>query len=255
MYISILGPMLVGDGDRTVGLRAKKIRVMLTMLALNPGQVVAFDELIDELWGEAPLKNARNALQANVKRMRRSLGELGLDSPEKPLIRTVDNGYLLEAPDDALDAYRFLRTAEKGASLVSRDPQESMDLLRKSLSMWRGPALLDASDGPRCRAVALRLDEQRKTAREDLIEAQLQAGEAGVVVAELKQLLAQYPERERFSEQLMIALYRCGRQSEAVDIFHRTRKWLDQELGLKPSRRLHHVYQAILVQDPSLCDM
>ncbi|MGW7085424.1 AfsR/SARP family transcriptional regulator [Streptomyces sp. NPDC054871] len=252
VYISILGPLLMGDGRNTVGLRAKKNRVMLAMLALNPGHVVAFDELIDELWGEAPLKNARNALQANVKRMRKSLGELGLEAPDQVLIRTVDNGYVLDASEDALDAYRFLRKAEKGASLVAERPHEAMELLRESLAMWRGPALLDASDGPRCRAVALRLDEQRKTVREDLIAAQLQAGEAGVVVAELKQLLAQYPERERFSEQLMIALYRCGRQSEAVDIFHRTRKWLDEELGLKPSRQLYGLYQAILMQDPSL---
>ncbi|MFF4399818.1 BTAD domain-containing putative transcriptional regulator [Streptomyces sp. NPDC001480] len=225
---------------------------MLTMLALNAGQVVAFDELIDELWGEAPLKNTRNALQANVKRMRKSLVELGLEGPDQTLIRTVDNGYMLDVPDDALDAHRFLRMAERGAGLVNERPLEARDVLRESLAMWRGPALLDVSDGPRCRAVALRLDEQRKTAREDLIEAQLRAGEAGVVVAELKQLLAQYPERERFSEQLMIALYRCGRQSEAVDIFHRTRRWLDEELGLQPSRRLHTLYQAILMQDPSL---
>ncbi|CAM5660446.1 DNA-binding transcriptional activator of the SARP family [Streptomyces sp. KS_5] len=252
VYISILGPLLIGDGQRTVGLRAKKIRVMLTMLALNPGQVVAFDELIDELWGEVPLKNTRNALQANVKRMRKALAEFGFEDPDQTLIRTVDNGYMLDVPEEALDAHRFLRMAEKGAGLVGARPYEARDLLRQSLSMWRGPALLDVSDGPRCRAVALRLDEQRKTAREDLIEAQLQAGEAGVVVAELKQLLAQYPERERFSEQLMIALYRCGRQSEAIDIFHRTRKWLDEELGLKPSRRLHSTYQAILMQDPSL---
>ncbi|ALO95665.1 Pathway specific regulatory protein [Streptomyces hygroscopicus subsp. limoneus] len=252
VHISILGPLLIGDGQRTIGVRAKKIRVMLTMLALNPGQVVGFDELIDELWGEAPLKNTRNALQANVRRMRKSLAELGFPDGEEGLIRTVDNGYMLDVPQEALDAYRFLRLAEQGATLVAREPHESVRLLRESLAMWRGPALLDVSDGPRCRAVALRLDEQRKTAREDLIQAQLQAGEAGVVVAELKQLLAQYPERERFSEQLMIALYRCGRQSEAVDIFHRTRKWLDDELGLKPSKRLHTLYQAILMQDPSL---
>lgn len=252
MHISILGPLLIGDGQRTVGLRAKKNRVMLTMLALNAGQVVAFDELIDELWGEAPLKNARNALQANVKRMRKSLAELGLERPDQELIRTVDNGYMLDVSEQEVDAYRFLRTAEKGANLVKDRPYEAMETLRGALAMWRGPALLDTSDGPWCRAVALRLDEQRKTAREDLISAQLQAGEAKTVVAELKQLLGQYPERERFSEQLMIALYRCGRQSEAVDIFHRTRKWLDDELGLKPSRRLHHLYQAILMQDPSL---
>lgn len=252
MYISILGPLLIGDGQRTVGIRAKKNRVMLTMLALNIGQVVTFDELIDELWGEAPLKNTRNALQANVKRVRRSLAELGLGGPGHELIRTVDNGYTLNIPADAVDAYRFLQTAGKGAGLVVDRPHEATDLLREALGMWRGPALLDTSDGPWCRAVALRLDEQRKTAREDLIAAQLQLGEAGTVVAELKQLLAQYPERERFSEQLMIALYRCGRQSEAVDVFHRTRKWLDQELGLKPNSRLHHLYQAILMQDPSL---
>ncbi|RFU82517.1 SARP family transcriptional regulator [Streptomyces triticagri] len=252
MHIGILGPLLVGDGTRSVALRAKKIRVMVAMLALNPGRVVAFDELMDELWGEAPLKNARNALQANVKRLRKSLGELGLDDSEQGRVQTVDNGYLLDVPEDALDAYRFLRTAERGAALVDGRPHEAITLLRESLAMWRGPALLDASDGPRCRAMALRFDEQRRAVREDLISAQLQIGDAAAVIPELQQLLAQYPERERFSEQLMLALYRCGRQTEAIDIFHRTRRQLDLELGLKPSRRLAGLYQAILIQDPAL---
>lgn len=250
MHISILGPLLVGDGQRTTGLRAKKIRVMLAMLALNPGQVVSFDELIDELWADVPLKNARNALQANATRLRKTLESLGPEG--SGLLHTVENGYVLNAPADVLDAQRFLQTSEQGAMVVNSRPQEAIAILQDSLALWRGPALLDASDGPRCRAAALRLDEQRKTARDNLIEAQLQAGEAGVVVPQLQQLLAQHPERERFSEQLMTALYQSGRQSEAIDIFHRTRKWLDRELGLKPSRRLSHLYQAILTQDPSL---
>ncbi len=252
MEISVLGPLLVGDGLTTVRIGAKKIRVMLAMLAMNAGQVVPFDELIDEMWGEAPLKNARNALQANVTRMRKVLGTLDVGVADQPVIHTVENGYMLELPHNGLDANRFMRDSEQGAGLIEARPQEAVALLRRSLELWRGPALLDASDGPRCRAAGLRLDEQRKTAREDLIAAQLRVGDAGIVVPELQQLLAQYPERERFSELLMLALYRCGRQTEAINIFHRTRKWLDQELGLKPGRGLHHLYQAILTQDPTL---
>lgn len=222
------------------------------MLALRTGQVVSFDELIDELWGETPLRNARNALQANVTRMRRSLGQLGLDASEQGVIRTVGSGYLLSMPTDGLDANRFLQQAKEGHNLIRRQPEKAVKLLQGALAMWHGPALVDVGDSPRCRAAALRLDEQRRLAHEDLIAAQLVAGEADAVVPELRQLHAEYPERERFSQQLMLALYRTGRQSEAIDIFHSTRRRLDEELGLLPGHELYRLYQAILTQDASL---
>ncbi|WP_084725482.1 AfsR/SARP family transcriptional regulator [Streptacidiphilus melanogenes] len=252
MYVAILGPLRVGAGNTSAILGAKKIRATLAMLALRAGQVVSFDELIDELWGETPLKNARNALQANVTRMRRSLGQLGLDSGEQGVVRTVGNGYLLSMPATSLDANRFLQQVREGHDLVGCQPEKAAERLRGSLAMWHGPALVDVGDGPRCRAAALRLDEQRRLAHEDLISAQLASGEAGAVVPELRQLHAEHPERERFSEQLMLALYRTGRQSEAIDIFHRTRRRLDEELGLLPGRELNRLYQAILTQDASL---
>ncbi|WP_223244517.1 AfsR/SARP family transcriptional regulator [Streptomyces sp. CBMA156] len=231
---------------------AKKVRMALAVLALRAGQVVSFDELIDELWGETLLKNTRNSLQGIVARMRRSLGRIGLDATDQGVVRTVGNGYVLDMPADRLDANRFLQQAREGRSLIGLSPHKAAELLRGALAMWYGPALVDVGDGQRCRAAALRLDEQRRLVQEDLISAQLEAGEAGAVVPELKQLHAEHPERERFSEQLMLALYRTGRQSEAIDTFHRTRKQLDDEMGLLPSRQLQRLYQAIISQDASL---
>ncbi len=248
----MLGPLRARSGTETAALGAKKARMALTVLALRAGQVVGFDELIDELWGEAPLKNTRNSLQGIVARMRRSLGRIGLDGTDRGVVRTVGNGYVLGMPADRLDANRFLQQAREGRDLIGHSPRKAAELLRGALAMWYGPALVDIADGQRCRAAALRLDEQRRIVQEDLIAAQLEAGEAGAVVPELKQLHAEHPERERLSEQLMIALYRTGRQYEAIDTFHRTRRRLDAEMGLLPSLHLQRLYQAIITQDASL---
>ncbi|WP_019631223.1 AfsR/SARP family transcriptional regulator [Actinomadura atramentaria] len=250
MEVAVLGPLLLSDGRQSFNIRAAKLRTLLALLALNAGQVVTADELIDELWGEKPLSDAKNSLQANIARLRRILADLRLESPEDPLVRTVDNGYMLAVADEDVDSTPFLRRADRAISLVNARPEEAIALLRAALGLWRGSALLNVVEGPRCRAAALALDERRKSAQEDLITARLQAGNAREVVPELRELISQHPERERFSEQLMLALYRCGRQSEAIDVFHRTRNWLDRELGLLPGRGLSRIYQAILVQEP-----
>jgi DNA-binding SARP family transcriptional activator len=252
MQVAVLGPLLLSDGKRSFNIRAAKLRTMLALLSLNIGQVITADELIDEIWGEKPLKDAKNSLQANIARMRKILMELGFESPEDSIIQTLDNGYVLNIPADNVDSNVFLSRTERAATMIKSRPHEAVELLRSSLSLWRGAALLNVTDGARCRAAALRLDDRRKAAQEDLITAQLAIGDARGVVPRLQQLLAQHPEHERFSEQLMLALYRCGRQTEAIDVFHRTRSWLDEELGLLPSRGLNQIYQAILVQDPQL---
>lgn len=234
-----------------MGVAARQVRTLLALLALSPGAPVAFDQLAEELWAGKQVANARNALQANVVRLRKLL-ELFTDQPGDELVRTVSSGYVLDVPAEAVDAHRFRELADRGSVLALRRPEEAIELLERALRLWHGPALFDVGDGLRFRVEAARLDERRLGAREDLIAAKLASGEDRGVVSELKQLTAEYPERERFSEQLMVALYRNGRQTEALDVFHHTRRRLASELGLEPGRAMRRLYQAILVHDQVL---
>jgi DNA-binding SARP family transcriptional activator len=142
--------------------------------------------------------------------------------------------------------------AERGALLVKDDPGRAIVILQSALSLWHGPALTDTGDGFLCKSGAVRLEERRISAQEDLASVRLQVGDDRIAVTELQQLVGRYPERERFSEQLMLALYRCGRQMEALAVFHSTRRWLSIELGLEPNRALEIMYRAILAHDPIL---
>lgn len=224
---------------------------MLALLALSPGRTVSSDQIEDELWAGRRMANARNALQANVVRLRRFLAPItGLKGDE--LIRTVGGGYLLDVPPESVDAHRFLRWADTGAELVRTDPARAVVLLEEALALWRGPALLDAHDGLRIRIGAADLEERRITAYEDLVTAKLGVDAPRISVPELRQAAADHPERERLSELLMLALYREGRQSEALDVFHRARRRLAGDLGLEPGPALHSAYQAILEQDELL---
>ncbi|MEU3712665.1 AfsR/SARP family transcriptional regulator [Streptomyces catenulae] len=230
---------------------SKRAGVVLTLLALSPGTPVVFDQIVDELWAGRSMANARNALQANVGRLRKFLKAVtGLDGDR--LIRTVGSGYVLDVPHDVVDAHRFAALADTGAALVDRDPVEAVVTLESALSLWRGPALLDTCDGLRCRVHATHLEERRITAYEDLTAAKLRVPGERVSLTEIRQLAAEHPGRERLSELLMFALYRDGRQAEALEIFHGARRRLADDLGLEPGRGLHRAYQAILMQDDEL---
>ncbi|MFF8290564.1 BTAD domain-containing putative transcriptional regulator [Streptomyces sp. NPDC016309] len=230
---------------------SKRVSSVLALLALAPGQPVPVDQLMDELWGDERMANAKNALQANVTRLRRLLASVaGRDG--RDLVRTVGTGYVLDVPAESVDAHRFAGLADRGAALVGPDPALAVRLLEKALGMWRGSALLDVSEGFRCRSASVRLEERRLTAHEDLVTAKLAVGVERVPVPELRQLAAEHPGRERLSELLMLALYRDGRQTEALDVFHRARRRLAEDLGVEPGRSLHAVYEAILHQDDTL---
>ncbi len=136
------------------------------------------------------------------------------------LLRTAGNGYLLDTPADSVDAHRFLELAGTGAELAATDPARAIDTLEAALALWRGPALLDTYEGMRCRIQAAHLEERRITAYEDLTAARLSVDAARVPVSELRQLAAEHSGRERLSELLMLALYRDGRQAEALEVFH-----------------------------------
>jgi DNA-binding SARP family transcriptional activator len=251
MEIQILGSLAVTHGESRYGVASTRVRTILALLAVSPGTPLPFDQLVDELWADRPMGNARNALQANVGRLRKLLESVtGRRGDE--LVRTVGSGYALEIPVESVDSRRFLDLAAQGAAHVEHQPAKAVRLLEAALGLWRGPALFDVCDGMRCRIEAAQLDERRLSVREDLITAKLANGEERGIVPELRQLAAEHPERERFSEQLMLALYRDGRQTEALDVFHRARRRLASELGLEPGRALRRLYQAILVQDQVL---
>jgi DNA-binding SARP family transcriptional activator len=253
VQIELLGTVSVTVEGYRHPVRADKVRGLLAALALNPGWPVSLDELVDELWPrDKTLGNARNAVQAHAARLRRCLDSWCRPQTGSALLRTVGNGYLLDLPPDHVDGNRFLDLVMRGAADLDDHPQRAADLLQRGLQLWRGPALIDAGDGPRCRAAAELYEERRVTAWEDLISARLALGQERRAVPELRQLVTRYPLRERFCEQLMLALYRCGRQSEALELFHRTRRRLDSELGLEPGPPLRRRYAEILSHDPVL---
>ncbi|MFD2467427.1 AfsR/SARP family transcriptional regulator [Amycolatopsis silviterrae] len=248
MRVDVLGPLTIAAGPRVREITQAKVGAILAVLALSPGAPVSSTRLIEEVWSGKPVRDARNTLQANVKRLRRIVGAVtGRRGDE--LIRTVGGGYLLRLPARQIDARAFAELADQGAGLAGRDPARAAHLLRAALELWRGPALLGLRDVPLCRLEAAFLDERRLGAREDLISARLALGEHRELIAELTRLTAAHPERDRFGEQLMLALYRAGRQTEALNVFHGIRRRLAAESGLEPGRGIRRLHQAILAQD------
>jgi DNA-binding SARP family transcriptional activator len=249
MHIQLLGALTLSDGAKMSVLTSTRTGAILALIALSPRTPVSIDQLVEEIWPDQRIANARNALHANIRRLRKLFGELtGIDEQ----VRTVRGGYLLEVPADTVDAHCFLALADQGSRLVDRDPQEAVRLLETALGLWQGPALLDLRESVQLRIEADRLEERRLSAYEDLISAKLMIGASRGVSAELRRLAGEYPERERLVELLMLALYDEGRQTEALGVFHHTRQRLVGDLGVEPGRALHRLYQAILKQDVSL---
>ncbi|MYW92886.1 AfsR/SARP family transcriptional regulator [Amycolatopsis rubida] len=249
MEIELLGSVTLRQAGRGHGVASRKVRTVLALLALSPGVPLSLDTLADELWADKPVSNVRNALQANIARLRKLVFNV---TGEREVVRTVSSGYLMTVPAEAVDAHRFSALAQRGATLLGQDPRGAITAFEQALRLWRGPALLDVADCTRCRMAAGQLNEHRLTVQEDLISARLQVGEHHGLSHDLKQLVAENPARERLSEYLMISLYRDGRQGEAVSVFHSTRKWLSAELGLEPGPGLRRLYQSILMQDQVL---
>lgn len=253
MHIGLLGAMIIRNDDHEISVRPNQVRTMLALLALSCGKVVSTEQLIDELWAERPLNNARNALQANVTRLRRLLQSL--TGPDVELIRTSANGYLLDLPPESIDTRQFDALATAGAAHLAPAPARAAELFEAALRLWRGLALLDVNGGQACRTELVRLTERRLDVRKQLAEARLSTGYSHGLVSEIKQLVAEHPSDERLSELLMMALYRGGRQSEALAVFQSIRAWLGAEFGLEPGPGLRHAQQAILNQDNSLSSL
>ncbi|MFD4763460.1 BTAD domain-containing putative transcriptional regulator [Streptomyces sp. NPDC058439] len=247
MEIAILGPLtVIGKSRLPVG--GTKVRAILALLALNAGSVVSCQDLANELWDDCPPRTTKNTLQAHIARLRRLLEDAG--SPDA--LQTVSQGYLLDLSPDAVDAERFQRLASIGAQRVADHPQAAVEHLEQALRLWRGPVLLDAGPGARCRSAALWLNDSRVAAHENLMAARLALGDERAVASELESLAAQHPLREGLHDLLMLALYRADRQADAIEVFHRLRQRLRDDLGLQPGLQVQRRYRAILDQDPAL---
>jgi DNA-binding SARP family transcriptional activator len=246
MDFRILGPLEVAAGDSLVALAGAKQRALLALLLLSANEVVSSDRLIDEMWGEHSPESGRTALQVRVSQLRKALGPAG------PLLVTRPPGYVLRLEREQLDLYRFERLVDEAAAA---EPAVAAAKLRDALALWRGPALAEFAYESFAQAAIGRLEELRLAALEKRIEADLACGRHADLVAELEALVAQAPLRERLRGQLMLALYRCGRQAEALAVYQATRRALVDELGIEPSLPLRRLEQAILRQDPSLAPM
>jgi DNA-binding SARP family transcriptional activator len=236
----LLGPLEVRVEGRVVSLPRPKQRALLAVLLLNANEVVSTDRLLDALWGESPPKTALESLHNLVSQLRRVVGDVLVTRPP---------GYVLQVEPWRIDLERFqaLVAEADGAPTAARAAK-----LREALALWRGPALADLLFEPFAEFEAGRLDELRASAGEDLAEAELSLGRHADVVPDLEALVAAHPLRERLRAQLMLALYRAGRQAEALDAYRDARRALRDELGLEPSPSLRELERAILRQDPRL---
>jgi YVTN family beta-propeller protein len=215
------------------------------ILLLHRGEVVSVDLIVDELWGERPPGTATKTVQVYVSRLRKELG--------KGVLVTRGGGYVLEVDPDEVDADRFERLAGEGRDALDRgDPRGAATTLREALDLWRGPPLSDLAYESFAQNETARLEELHLVALENRVEADLGLGRHGALVSELEALVAKHPARERVRGQLMLALYRSGRQSEALESYRDAQRTLVEELGLAPGPELQQLEQSILNQDPAL---
>jgi predicted ATPase/DNA-binding SARP family transcriptional activator len=242
---SLLGPLSVSSDGEPIALGGQKRRALLAVLLLEVNQVVSRDRLIDALWGEEPPDTARNTIQVYVSQLRKLLPE--------GMLETAPPGYRLAVDTEAIDLFEFVRLSEEGrAALSTGDAARAADTLRNALALWRGAPLADLPWEPFAQAEIVRLEELRLTAHEDRIDADLALGRHGQLVGELEGLVAEHPLRERLRAQLMLALYRSGRQADALAVYQRARRTLVDELGIEPGESLRKLERAILAHDPSL---
>src|SRR5919197_3261280 len=244
MDFRLLGPLEAGADAAPLRLGGRKPRALLACLLLDANRTVSVEQLVDELWGERPPETATKMIQIYVSQLRKVL-------PDGVLL-TRPGGYALEVEPEALDLYRFERLRAHGRAALQRgDAVGAAERLRAALDVWRGPALAEFTE-PFAIAQRVRLDELRLGCLEDRIDADLALGRHADVVAELELQIARHPPRERLRGQLMLALYRCGRQADALATYQAYRRTLDEELGIDPSAALRALESAILAHDVGL---
>lgn len=289
MKIRILGPLHAETDGVPVVPSAAKTRQILALLALHPGRPVPVATLKEELWGPLPPCSAHSTLQTYILRLRRALaaalggpygsagaaeateatgtatgrtgatgtatGRTGATGPARAraLLATGHDGYLLRITEENVDAFAFQRAAQAGhTAFADGDSARAARLLREALALWKGPALVDVRAGAALRIHAARLEESRLLATERRLDAELRLGLHGELLAELVELTRLHPANERLHAQAMVAFYRAGRQSEALQLYRGLRRRLVEALGLEPAPQLQRLHQAMLSVDPRL---
>ena len=255
MRFRILGPLEVRGAPGTseaLTPRAAKIRVVLATLLVRANEIVSVDSLIDELWGEDPPRTATTTLQVYISQLRKLLHEVDAELGRDALV-TRPPGYELRLDPAQLDLSVLEELHGRGRELMDRqDHRGAADLQRRALGLWRGPLLSDTPHGPLLDATAVRLSEVRTSALEQCIRAELHLGRHRALIGELQAVTAELPLREEFHAHLMVALYRSGRQADALQVFARLRRGLVEELAIEPGRALQALHQRILVGDAAL---
>jgi DNA-binding SARP family transcriptional activator/WD40 repeat protein len=250
LYFGILGPLEVRRGGGVIGIGGPRQRALLALLLCNSNRVLSRDRLIDELLSDRPGRASDRMLRVQVSRLRKSLADGASDEPR---LLARPPGYLLRVETGELDLDTFEALVREGrAALEQDDPSRATALLREAEGLWRGRPLADLEFEPFARFEVQRLEELRLLGLEERIDAELALGRHADLCAELATLTSEYPLRERLRGQLMLALYRCGRQADALAVYRRTSRLLRDELGLDPSRSLRELERAILEQDSSL---
>jgi DNA-binding SARP family transcriptional activator len=241
----LLGPLEVLDGDRPVRLGGPKQRAALAILLLSANRVVSVERLADDLYAGAPPVTAVTQVQRQISELRKVLGA--------DAIETRSPGYVIHVEPGRLDLDRFERTTHDAAQALEKDDASGgAELLRRALDLWRGAPLADLTYESFAQTAIARLEELRLAALEQRFGAELALGRHAAVLPELEGLVWDHPLREGLRAQLMLALYRAGRQAEALDVYRRTREALVEEFGIEPSPSLHELERRILIQDPSL---
>jgi len=252
LFFRVLGPLQIDAGHRTHTMTGSLQRTLLTSLLISPGQPLAAEQLYRELWGENPPPTVENSLQAHVYRLRRTLQKLAGPMRTAPELLTRSSGYALDLRAGEIDTEIFRDLASRARECMRREPERAYRLFREALSLWRGEPLQGVAQGPMCQSMALALSEEHLAVVEDTLWLGMQVADPVHTISELKRMSAIHPWRERLTEMLMLALYRGGRQAEAVEAYNGARLRLVNELGLEPSAKLRRLLHGILNQDPAL---
>jgi DNA-binding SARP family transcriptional activator len=250
MRYEILGPLRVVDRDGISFISARKIEILLAALLIRADHLVAADQLIAEIWGDRPPRRATAGLHVYISELRKFLSRS--DRPDNRIV-TRPPGYVLNMESDEIDVQIFLNRVNTGRAHVREQRHEAAaECFSSALALWRGPVLGDLTTGSMIEAFTTWLSEARMECTEMLIDAQLQLGRHRELIGRLFSLTAEYPLRESFYRQLMLALYRSERKADALKVYQSARRTLDTELGLEPCRALQDIQRAILVADDQL---
>ncbi len=251
MEYRILGPLEVIENGAPIDIGSPQQRALLALLILNDNRVVATERILEDLWPGDPIGKERT-LWVYISRLRAVLEPERQARGENTVLVTRDHGYSLTADRSAIDVHRFEELAARGRGLLRHDPASAGDVLNEALSLWRGSALEDFAYLDFVAVDAARLEDLRLAVTEDRVDADIRSGRHREVIGELEQLIAANPHQERFVGHLMTALYRSGRQADALRVFERHRRTLGDDLGLEPSPELRRIEEQVLLHDPLL---